>query len=175
MFTLNKNANAERIRLGIKNLSTLTTTGIRRAFYDIGKDLVKDAKDLINKQPKSGRVYRKYTGVQGPLRSSQNYTASAAGEAPAVVTGVLRKSINFQVSGSIQMAFGIDLSRGGVLPNKGQEATYGKYLEYGNLISMSGKGSKNIEPRPFISASYQKNKRKVMQKFVEAINKEIGK
>jgi len=168
MFGITKNGNAEKICLKIKNLAQERKIGTRRALYEIGKNLAKDARGLINQKPKHGKVYRKYAGIKGKkLARPTNYTASAPGEAPAVVTGLLRKSINFTVKGSDEMFFGVDLDRG--------NADYGKYLEYKNLIAMRGKGSKNIEPRPFISAAYQKNKRNIQQKFGIEINKELKK
>lgn len=156
-----------RVNLQIKNLASVEKQAIRKTFYDVGKDLVSDAKEEINKTPKSGRQYRKYYGQKGRLKRPQYYTASAPGEAPASVTGKLRKSINFTVSGDNQMTFGVDLGRG--------NATYGKYLEYGDLISMTGQGSRKIKPRPYLSAAYKKNISNIQQKFVNAINQAIKK
>lgn len=157
MFTLTKNASAIKNSMRIKNLAGAEKQAIRKAFYDLGKILVADTREEINKKPKSGRRYVKYQGVKGRLKKPQYYNASAPGEAPAVVTGTLRKSINFTVSGASEMKFGVDLSRG--------DASYGKYLEHGNLLAMSGQGSKNIKPRPYISAAFAKNKNNIERKF----------
>jgi hypothetical protein len=167
MFSLTPKANVAHIVLNIKNLANVEKQAVRKTFYEIGKTLVKDAKDEINKQPKSGRQYKKYSGASGRLKKPKYYTASAPGEAPAVVTGKLRKSINFTVSGGDQMSFGIDLSRA--------DASYAKYLEYGDLGSMTGQGSKNIKPRPFLSAAYKKNQMDIQRKFENAINQAIKK
>lgn len=162
MFSLTTNANIDRIELKIKNLANAEKQAIRKTFYEVGKDLVADTKTEINKQPKSGKRYLKRYGQKGLMKRPQYYTASAPGEAPAVVTGKLRKSINFTVNGFNEMAFGVDLKYG--------DAPYGKYLEYGDLVSMTGQGCEKIKPRPFISAAYKKNVNKIQQKFSNAIN-----
>jgi hypothetical protein len=168
VFSLTQASNVAQISLNLKNLANTEKQVIRKTFYDAGKDLVADAKKEINKAPKHGNIYRKYVGAGGrKLKQPKYYTASAPGEAPAVVTGKLRDSINFTVSGSDQMVFGVDESRKGV--------EYGKYLEYSYLIGMSGQGSKNIKPRPFISAAYKQNEKKMMQKFTNAINQALKK
>lgn len=167
MFVIKKSANLANIKLKIKNLDNIEKQTIRKTFYEIGKDLVADTKEIINKTPKTGKMYRRYYGQKGALKRPSYYTASAPGESPAVVTGKLRKSINFTVSGNYEMKFGVDLDRA--------NADYGKYLEYRNLIAMTGRGSKNIAPRPFISAAYIKNKNKIEQRFSTAINQVIKK
>jgi hypothetical protein len=154
----------KRVFLQIEGLKNATTRAIRTGFYTIGKKLVADTKNEINKTPKSGRIYRIYKGVKGRLKQSRIHIASASGEAPAVITGTLRKSINFTVFGANSMKFGVDLDRGA--------ADYGKWLEYKNIVTMSGKGSKNIAPRPFISASYKKNKQQLVTIFKNALAKE---
>lgn len=157
-----------RIIEKIEKLDTLVYRGIRKTLYDSGKDLAQDARNLINMKPKHGKLYRVSKGIGGKkLKRKKNYRASAPGEAPGVITGKLRKSINFTVTGVNQLEFGVDTrSRYG-------GATYGKFLEYANLLTFSGQGSKNIKPRPFISASWKKNKVKIMQRFDQAIKQEI--
>lgn len=168
MFMLMKPANAAKINFKFNNLDNDVKKTIRRSFYDIGKLLVSDTKKEINRKPKTGKRYIKYRGVGGRnLSKPQYYNASAPGEAPAVVTGKLRDSVNFTVNGSAEMVFGLDMSK--------SEALYGKYLEYENLIEMTGQGSKNIKPRPFITESYRKNKGNIERKFDIEIRKEIQK
>jgi type II secretory pathway pseudopilin PulG len=167
MFSIKPKTNIAAVELKIKNLANVERQAIRKAFYDVGKDLVASAKEEINKTPKTGRQYRKYYGQKGRMKRPGYYTASAPGEAPAAVTGKLRKSINFTVSGSSEMTFGVDLSRA--------DASYAKYLEYANLVSMTGRGSKNIAPRPFLSAAYKNNKGNIERKFSQAISQAMKK
>jgi HK97 gp10 family phage protein len=166
MFSVEKGRNNMQLIQHINNLGKLTNTAIRKTMYDCGKDLAADARNLINLKPKHGALYRLKHGMKGKeLKRIRKYQASAPGEAPGVITGKLRKSINFTVTGVNQLEFGADARKGG--------ATYGKYLEYGNLLAFSGQGSKHIKPRPFISASYKKNKVKMMQRFDKAIQEAI--
>jgi len=174
MFTITPKANVARVNLQLKNTVPLVRNAIRKAFYDIGKDLVASTKEEINKKPKHGAIYLKTHGLRGELKKPRYYTASAPGEAPAVVTGQLRKSINFTVNGYNEMIFGVDLSRG--------KAPYGKYLEYSNLTALSVirlagvfHDKNRVSPRPFISAAYKKNKSNIKRKFANAINQAIKK
>jgi hypothetical protein len=166
IFSIHRNANVSKVKLKLKNLSTLTRTAIRKTFYDVGKTLVADAKREIDTQPKHGRIYKKYFGVKGRLKRPRLHVASAPGEAPAVITGNLRKSIDFTV-GNMSMTFGVDTTR--------FKVKYGKYLEYGDLLTFSGQGSPNIKPRPFISASYRKNAENIHRKFINAIDEAMKK
>jgi hypothetical protein len=168
MFSIGKSSNNAMVIQKIKNLDKLALRSIRQTMYENGKDLAKDARDLINLKPKHGLLYRIVKGAGSKkLKRKKDYRASAPGEAPGVITGKLRKSINFTVSGTTQLEFGVDTrSRYG-------GAEYGKYLEYANLLSFSGQGSKNIKPRPFISASWKKNKVKMMQRFDQAVRQVI--
>jgi hypothetical protein len=148
-----------QVILQVQGLKDGTKRAIRNTLWLAGKKLVADTKTEINKKPKHGRVYYTGVGIGGTAlkKGIRKHIASAPGEAPAVITGTLRKSINFTVHGSSEMEFGVDLSRG--------DAYYGRYLEYFNLITMSGRGSKNIAPRPFISAAYKMNKNYIQNMF----------
>jgi hypothetical protein len=162
MFSLKPKANVARLEQALKELPNKQKQLIRKTFYDIGKILVADTKTEINKMPKTGRQYITRYGRKGSLKKPKYYTASAPGEAPAKVTGSLYDSIAFNVTGTTQMEFGVDQAKLGV--------NYAPYLEYKNLISMTGQGSKNIKPRPFISAAYGKNRDSIRQKFANTIN-----
>jgi hypothetical protein len=165
MFSILKGANFNNVKLKINNLHEHTQQSIRNSFYQIGKNLTDDARKLINEKPKHGRLYRIGAGIGGKrLKNKRNYIASAPGEAPGVITGELRKSVNFVVSNN-EMRFGTDMSKG--------KAPYGKFLEYGNLVSKSGQGSERIKPRPFISGSYAKNKTLIHSLFVSNLKKSL--
>ena len=167
MITIKGGSGNDKIKLQIGELNSVTTKAIRYAYYDIGKDLMVEARRLINEKPKHGRQYIKRLGLKGKrLKNPQKYTASAAGEAPAVVTGELRKSVNFSVNGWQSMEFGIDLSHG--------NAPYAHYLEYKNMIAMQGE-YKRPKPRPFLSGAYNNKKANILEHFQRNIAKSLEK
>jgi len=147
-----------QVMLQINGLQDMQTKAIRRSLYDIGKILRSDTVRFINEKPKHGVVYRIRKSVGGKgLKRIKDYTASAPGEAPGVITGKERGSIGFEVHGSDELEFGARGGQDGV--------DYAKYLEYGNMISMSGQGSKNIKPRPHISRAYAERKNYIKTRF----------
>ena len=176
MFKLSINNNVAHVGLSLKEFKIVTPKAIRTAFYEVGKDLVKDAKRYMD-ESKSGRTYstrlgrskfRKAGIMPNRLRSSKTHIASAPGEAPAHWTGKLGKSIDFKVIGTDRMDFGVDRIRFG--------CDYAKYLEYKNLIAMTGKTeSKKIAPRPFISRSYNENRTKIINRIRLAVQQSLGK
>lgn len=88
------------------------------------------------------------TGVQ---RSGRN-RASSPGEFPADQTGELRRSINFKVQGgSKKMIFGA-------------KKLHGKFLE---------KGTRSIEPRPFIDRTVKDTNKQVEIILEKALDEEI--
>ncbi|MCK5017302.1 MAG: hypothetical protein KAS32_09530, partial [Candidatus Peribacteraceae bacterium] len=87
-----------RAAIQISQLSERNARGIRQAFYKLGKDLRKTASDLILEKPKHGRLYRIRRG-----KLIRKHRASAAGEAPANLSGRLRRSLDFNVVGSERM------------------------------------------------------------------------
>lgn len=102
--------------------------GARIAFYNIGKENTRFTRDIIKKGPKTGILYR----IPGRKR---RHRASAPGEAPANLTGTLRKGVNFEVKGSDQMEFG-------------DTEVYGKFLEL---------GTRRMKPRPHLAPAVAHN------------------
>ena len=110
--------------------------GIRRGAYLSGKKLVREVRDRINDKPKSGRTYTVYKGIGGrKLRKPRKHIASAAGEAPAVITGFLRKSVDFKVRGGRRLELGAG----------DDKVKYARILEVGGS---TGRG--RIEPRLYL-------------------------
>ena len=147
-----------RTFLQIENLKELSQEAIRKAFYLIGKELVKDSKAMLMEKPKHGRLYR--------LRKNGRlvyHRASAPGEAPANFTGSLKHSLDFTVSGSEKMIFGSRTT----FPNRqGTPAgvKYGGYLEL---------GTKKIAPRPYLDPSIKKNYGNIQGHFEEQLKKSL--
>jgi hypothetical protein len=154
--------------------------GIRKGFYDIGKDLVSDAKKYID-EPKHGRQYltrvgrakfKRYTWGAAhsidKLKAGRVHIASAPGEAPAILTGRLKRSVDFLVVGADRLDYGVFKERYG--------CDYAKYLEYKDLVRMiGGTESKRIAPRPFISRAYKENREKIPLRIEQAIKQELNK
>ena len=92
----------------LNSFPKITPRAMKRALYDIGKDMYSEARRLIKEGPKSGTKYK----VRG-----RTHTASAPGQAPANWTGKLRRSVGFNVRpNEVEYGYRID---------------YGKYLEEG--------------------------------------------
>ena len=110
---------------------------IRKGMFFMGKDLVSTAQNKILKQPKTGkrRIVRR-----GKTRRRVLHTASAPGEAPANLSGDLRRSIGFKVQGHSQLTFGAG----------GDDLVYARPLELGNP-----KG--NLKKRPYLIPSIKEN------------------
>lgn len=87
-------------------------TGARRGFAINGKMLVADVITKMNQKPKSGRKYKIYVGIGGRrLKKPRIHVASTPSEYPAVITGRLRKSVDFKVLGYSKMEFGAGSSK----------------------------------------------------------------
>jgi len=95
-----------------------TNKSINTALYKVGNELVHHARKLMDEK-KSGRIYK----IKGRFHQS-----SKAGEAPANLSGDLRRSIDYVVHGNNDMTFGYRSQPG--------KDPYGRYLEFGtNTIS----------------------------------------
>ncbi|HDY66295.1 hypothetical protein LCGC14_2350720 [marine sediment metagenome] len=145
-FSFKPHSNNRKIELQIEGLKKSTRKGIRKAFYFIGKDLVADARKSILDKNKSGIVYTIFKNGR-----RFNHVSSAPGQAPANLTGDLRKSVDFKVHGIDRLEFGAD-------------TPYAKALELGNPAG-------NLEKRPYLIAAIQKNEKNTRQHFAQQIKK----
>ena len=120
----------------------LLTSGINVALHKIGRDNVLETKSQMTDEPKTGKWYT-YKG--------RRYRASAPGEAPAVRSGALVKSIKYTVSGGNRMEYG-------------DRQEYGRYLE---------DGTDKMAARPHIaeteSRRQEHNKRLLKQAGAKAL------
>lgn len=110
--------------------------GARIALYNIGKANVFYTRNIIKRGPKTGVLYR----IPGRKR---RHRASAPGEAPANLTGKLRRGVNFQVKGNDQMEFG-------------DTELYGKFLEM---------GTRKMARRPHLEPAVKANQRYAEQEL----------
>lgn len=158
-FKIRINEGTRRAEIQIKHLKERNATGIRQAFYAIGKDLKADANKSILETPKHGKLYK----VQR-LSRSMRHRASAAGEAPANLTGSLRRSLDYNVIGADRLEFGYREKFEGKTGKQG--SFYGKYLEL---------GTRKMKPRPALLLSIKKNEGNAIEHFENELSKELNK
>lgn len=105
-----------------------------------------DARKLIQKGVKSGRVY--------PSKRSKNvmHQASAPGEPPATDTGRLVANVLFAIE------------QGGYSARVGTDLEYGKNLEF---------GTRKMAARPWLSRAITENSDKIINLISNAIRKAI--
>lgn len=140
--------------------SAKARTGIRKAFYFIGKMNIKTARDrIIDPQFKTGRTYRYH--VRGKV---YRHKASAPGQYPAnrgripgPEFGRLKDSFDFKVTGSRQVQFGSTIY-------------YSKWLEEGTKPK-NGKGG--MAPRPFLQLTVRNNAAKINKTFYRELRKAL--
>jgi len=148
----------QRVEKQIEDSPNAVRTGVRFALYNIGVDLVKTAEAEMRK-PKSGRWYTTKVGKQGtPLKKARRYQASAPGQAPAVVSGNLRRSLRFKVRGWNVMSFRAGGERFG--------APYAPFLE---------EGTANMAARPFMSTAVLEVEKDAINYFEIEIGKQLNK
>ena len=135
----------------ITNIKKSINYGISKAFYNIGKKLVLDAKNECLK-PKHGRTYLIRLGKQKKM-----HVASAAGEAPATITRALLRAHTTTVHGTKRMDFGINDS-----------VVYGRALEFGYP-------PRNLAPRKWLISTIQRNQKNIENYFNNKIKIELSK
>jgi hypothetical protein len=123
-MTFKSTGSTERNIKDLRTKSQLVEDALLRGAWISGKELVKDITSRMTKKDKSGRKYLIYKGIGGVrLKNPRLHTASAPLEYPAVITGKLRKSTDFEVTGKKQLTLGFR--------KEGFDFPYGKLLEEG--------------------------------------------
>jgi len=143
-----------KVELQIKNLTELTTRGIRQGFFRLGSALKKDLNDQVLEKNKTGKVYivRTRGGQRGSGRA-RRHQSSAPGQTPANLTGNYRRNIGYQIHGSDQLQFGI---RDG--------AEYATFLE---------SGTSRMRPRPGLGNTVKKMQGQANEYFSDSLKKEL--
>lgn len=137
--------------LQAKNLGKISQKSLKNALFKIGNYFKEYAeKDLLYK-PKSGKKYK--VKIDGVIMA---HTASKAGEPPANMTGRLKNSLAFNVTGSNEIRFGAGGEDSGVI--------YAKFLEL---------GTKKMAKRPFLVKSINDNARNVVVTIQSELQKEL--
>lgn len=102
------------------------------------------------------------TGKEYKIPGTQNgkYTASAPGEAPAVMLSNYMNSITHQVASNPDEVTG----------TTGTNQKQGKRLEFG-FVGVDSKGRRyNQAPRPHMKASYEENRSAIISKLSEGMD-----
>jgi len=155
MFKLIEDPDNKRVLMANAKLPKHITKGIRMGAYISGKQLVADLKQDMS-QNKSGKTYKIYVGVGGPLKKPRLHTASSPRETPAIITGTFRKSIDFKVRGNKTLEFG-----------SGNE---GIAKEYAGVLEL---GSSNMAARKPLGRTVKKLQNQVKTNITKEINKQI--
>jgi HK97 gp10 family phage protein len=140
MIEMKAEPSNEKAIKSVDEIAKRTHEGIRQGFFKLGKDLREEAKRLITEPPKTGRIYRVRIGGKIVL-----HQASAAGEAPANMTGALKSTVGYDVSGANQITFGAG--------NK-DKVKYAGYLE---------NGTKKMAKRPYLKPAIEKSKARAFE------------
>ena len=138
----------------IEGLDKLTKRGIRQARFKIGHGLIGAASREILKGPKTGRVYIRLD-KSGRRR---RHRSSAPGETHANLSGTLRKSLSFQLRGSISMEFGYGVS----VPK--EAPLYAEFVEFGTT---------KMRARPSLFNAIRSEQGNTLQHFEREIDKEL--
>lgn len=102
MINIKASLNSKNIFKRMKTLAVDIKRSINISLYGIGQENVRHARELMLER-KTGRIY-KIKGVE--------HQAAAPGEAPALLTANLFESVDYVVSGSHQVEFGVRVPYG---------------------------------------------------------------
>jgi hypothetical protein len=144
--------------LKIEKLTHETFRAIRQAYYRIGKNLSRHLNEKMLEKPKHGRTYyfkKAKISKYGPAFTRKKHIASAPHEYPANMTGAMRKSRAFIVSGHTQLEFGL-------------KVPYAKYIEDGTP------GGQLVARKP-LRRSFEDTKGNARTYFEEEIKKALSK
>ena len=139
----------------LKDAGDLGRRSMRHAWFELGKDLRDRANREILRKPKGGRTY--VVRMRGGR--VRRHVASAPGETHANLTGDLRKSIGWKVTGETQLDFGYGVSTRTASPR------YDEYVEY---------GTRRMEPRPSLRNAIGGTDREVSRGFEESMTRFFG-
>ncbi len=162
-FKLIIDPSTEKVFRDLNKLPQEIKRGIRRGAYLVGKSLVKDTKREMNLKPKTGRTYTIYTGIGGrKLKRPRKHIASAPlRESPAVISGFLRKSVNFKVRGSSRLEFGAGDDN----------------VKYARILEVGGRTGRNkaakIQGRFYLKKSINRQRQQTKRTLEREIDKFI--
>ena len=152
MISVNESGNNDLVFLKMSESTRLTEFGLRKAWFAVGKDLLKSANKAVLAKPRKGRLYI----FRGPRGGRRRHRASRPFESHANLTGKLRKSMQWKVRGR-DLDFGY-----GVANAKAPD--YAPFVE---------NGTTRMEPRPTLKNAIEENKRNAEQHLLNFVAKEF--
>lgn len=137
-FSITADGLAE-LRYDLGAASFTAQTEVKKVLGAYAQKIRSDAINSMRRGTKSGR--KSSIRLKG-RKKSFSHTASAPGEAPAVITGRLMNSITVEAMGS------------GLTVEVGPTVNYGKYLEFG---TKNKDGGTKMDARPFMGPALEAN------------------
>ena len=145
----------------LQRLRTKSQKAIRASWFELGRDLKKEANTEILRKPKGGKTYI----IRSKSGRTKRHVSSKPGETHANLTGKLRRSISWKIQGYKRMEFGY-----GFATNSSNRApVYDFVIEDG----FSFKDGRKIKPRPSIENAVNKIKRNTKSQFQKQMLKEF--
>lgn len=156
MFKLIEDPQNKKVMMANAKLPNHISKGIRKGAYISGKALVAELRSDMNRS-KSGKTYKVTTGIGGKvLKKPRLHRASSSSEAPAVISGEFRKSVDFLVRGNRTLEFGSG--------NEGLAKDYAEVLEL---------GSDKMAARKPLGRTVKKLENQVKTNLAREVNKQI--
>lgn len=145
----------------LQRLRPKAAKAIRASWFELGRDLKKEANTEILRRPKGGKTYI----VRTKSGRTKRHTASKPGETHANLSGKLRRSISWKIHSYKRMEFGY-----GFATNSSNRApVYDFVIEDGYRF----KDGRVIKPRPSIENAVNKVKRNTKKQFQKQMLKEF--
>ena len=143
-----------RAYVRISTLEARSSKGLREGWFKLAKGLKSEANKEILRRPKGGRTYIR----RDKAGRRRRHVASAPGETHANMTGKLRRSLSWKVTGHTEMEFGYGVSTtaSNVMP------FYGKFVEF---------GTKKMDERPSLKNAIRVENSKGEQLFIDALDR----
>ena len=156
MFKLIEDPQNKKVMMANAKLPNHISKGIRKGAYISGKALVAELRSDMNRS-KSGKTYMVSTGIGGKvLKKPRLHRASSSSEAPAVISGEFRKSVDFLVRGNRTLEFGSG--------NEDLAKDYARVLEL---------GSDKMAARKPLGRTVKKLENQVKTNLAREVNKQI--
>tara|TARA_R110000796_G_scaffold204914_1_gene320977 strand:- start:82 stop:582 length:501 start_codon:yes stop_codon:yes gene_type:complete len=156
MFKLIEDPQNKKVMMANAKLPNHISKGIRKGAYISGKALVAELRSDMNRS-KSGKTYKVTTGIGGKvLKKPRLHRASSSSEAPAVISGEFRKSVDFLVRGNRTLEFGSG--------NEDLAKDYARVLEL---------GSDKMAARKPLGRTVKKLENQVKTNLAREVNKQI--
>jgi hypothetical protein len=141
--TITVTPNTKQIVIDVTKLEGTHKRGLEHALQEIGPEIVRETKRLIETGSKTGRIY-KFRG--------RPHQASAPGEAPATRSGKLARSGDFKV-------------------RNWQEMTVGETADYAGFLENGTRG--RMAPRPHLIAAVNSKAQDTVNTILESVDREV--